>query len=68
MTERTRAIVITGPFEDWELEMLAKVMRGIERLRPDQTFTMVIDDAEAQGFESAFKLMASIFPHKEPSN
>jgi hypothetical protein len=65
VTERTRAILITGPFEDWELELFAKLMRDIERTRPDQTFSLVVDDAEGQGIGEAIKLLERIFPRRE---
>jgi hypothetical protein len=61
LTERTRAIVITGPFEDWELELFAKLMRDIERSRPDHTFAMVVDDAEGEGIGEA-TVLAKIGP------
>lgn len=62
----TRAIVITGPFSDWELELFAKLMRDIERSRPDQTFSMAVDDSvEGQGIGAAVKLLARIFPRRE---
>jgi hypothetical protein len=64
LTERTRAVVITGPFYDWELELFAKLMRDIERSRPDQTFSMVVDDAEGQGIGEAIKLVERIFPRR----
>jgi hypothetical protein len=68
LTERTRALVITGPFYDWELELFAKLMRGIEQSRPDQTFSMVVDDADGQGIEEAIKLVERIFPRRERSH
>jgi len=61
----TRAIVITGPFYDWELELFAKLMRDIERSRPEQTFSMAIDDVEGQGIGDAIKLVQTIFPKRE---
>ena len=61
-----RAIVITGPFFDWELELFTKLMRDIERSRPDQTFAMAIQDVESQGIEEAIKLVQRIFPKQEP--
>jgi hypothetical protein len=65
MIERTRAIVITGPFEDWELELFAKLMRDIERSKPDHTFSLVVDDAEGEGIGEAIKLVERIFPKRE---
>ena len=62
---RTRALVITGPFEDWELELFAKLMRDIERSRPDETFALVVDDIDGQGIVEALKLVERIFPKKE---
>jgi len=62
---RTRALVITGPFEDWELELFGKLIRDIERSRPDHTFSMVVDDAEGEGIAEAIKLVERIFPRKE---
>ena len=59
---------MTGPFEDWELELFAKLMRDIERTRPDQTFGMVVEDAEGQGIEEALKLVERIFPRRERSH
>ena len=61
---RTRAIVITEPFEYWELELFAKLMRDIERLRPERTFAMAVEDAEGQGVEEAIKLVERIFPKR----
>lgn len=64
----TRALIITGPFHDWELELIAKLVREIEQSRPEETFTIAFDDVDSQGFESALKLMSSIFPRRERSN
>lgn len=61
----TRALVITGPFEDWEVGLFAKLLRDIERSRPDHTFTLAVADAESQGVEAAIKLLNDIFPRKE---
>ena len=58
----TRAVVITGPFHDWELELFAKLMRDIERSRPDQTFSMAIKDVDSQGIAEAINLLERIFP------
>jgi len=60
----TRALVITGPFHDWELELIAKLIREIERSRPEETFTLAVDDTESQGFESALELLARVFPKR----
>ena len=65
MTERTRALVITGPFYDWELELFTKLLRDVERSRPDETFAAVVDDADGQGIEEAIKLVERIFPKRE---
>jgi hypothetical protein len=65
MSERVRALVITGPFHDWELELFANLMRHIERSRPDHTFTLVVDDAEGEGVIEAIKLVKRIFPKRE---
>jgi hypothetical protein len=65
MTQRTRAVVITGPFEDWELELFSKLMRDIERSKPDHTYSMAIDDAEGEGIERALELVKRIFPMRE---
>lgn len=65
MSERVRALVITGPFADWELELFTKLMRDIERSRPDHTFTLVIDDAEGEGVVEAIKVLNRIFPRRE---
>jgi hypothetical protein len=62
---RTRALVITGPFEDWELELFAKLMRDIERSRPDHTFAMAIDDVGGEGIGEALTLLERIFPQRE---
>lgn len=64
----TRALVITGPFEDWELELFAKLLRDIERSRPDQTFTLVLDDVDGQGVEDALRLLERIFPKREATH
>lgn len=61
----TRALVVTGPFEDWELELFAKLLRDIERSRPDHTFAMVVDDAEGEGIDEALKLVERIFPKRK---
>jgi hypothetical protein len=65
MSERTRAIVITGPLGDWELGLFAKLLRDIERSKPDHTFTFLVDDAEGEGVENAIKLVERIFPKRE---
>jgi hypothetical protein len=62
---RTRAIVITGPFDDADLARFTALMREIERTRPDQTFSFVVDDADGQGVEEAVKIMQRIFPRRE---
>lgn len=62
---RTRAIVITGPFEDWELELFTKLLRSIERSKPDQTFCLVVDDPNGPGIENALNLVERIFPRRE---
>src|SRR5580698_9933641 len=61
----TRALVVTGPFEDWELELFAKLLRDIERSKPDHTFAMVVDDAEGEGIDEALKLVERIFPKRK---
>ena len=61
----TRALVITGPFHDWELDLIAKLIREIESSRPHETFTLAVADAENQGVEAAIKLLNDIFPRKE---
>ena len=68
MTEPTRALVITGPFEDSELELFAQLMRSIERSKPDQTFSMAIGDVEGQGIVQALELVARVFPQREKPN
>jgi hypothetical protein len=40
-------------------------MRDIERSRPEQTFSMAIDDVEGQGIGDAIKLVQTIFPKRE---
>ena len=60
MSERTRALVISGPFDDWELELFAKLMRDIERSKPGQTFVLAVHDAEGQGLEEAIKLVDAL--------
>lgn len=65
MSERLRALVITGPFDDWELELFAKLMRDIERSKPDQTFVLAVHDAEGQSLEEAIKLVQRIFPKRD---
>jgi hypothetical protein len=61
----TRALVITGPFHDWELDLFAKLIREIEQSRPEETFTMLVDDSEQQGVEAAIELLRRIFPRRE---
>jgi hypothetical protein len=61
----TRAIVITGPFYDWELELFTKLLRDIERTRPEETFALAVDDVDGQGIEEALKLVRRIFPKRE---
>ena len=65
MSGRTRGLVLTGPFDEWELELFAKLLRDIERSRPDETFTLLVDDADGQGVEEALKLLERIFPKRE---
>ena len=64
----TRALVITGPFHDWELELIAKLIREIERSRPEETFTLAVDDIDGQGLKDALALLESIFPKRERSH
>jgi hypothetical protein len=61
----TRALVVTGPFEDWELELFAKLLRDIERSKPDHAYTLVVDDAEGEGIDEALKLVERIFPKRK---
>ena len=61
----TRALVVTGPFEDWELELFAKLLRDIERSKPDRAYTLVVDDAEGEGIDEALKLVERIFPKRK---
>lgn len=65
---RTRAIVITGPFEDDDLARFAKLMRDIERQKPGETYAIAIHDAEGQGIEEAVRIVEKIFPKRERPN
>jgi hypothetical protein len=64
-SQRTRAIMITGPFYDWEIELFAKLVRHCEQSRPDQTFSLAIRDDVDQGIAEAIKLVERIFPERE---
>jgi hypothetical protein len=63
-----RAITIAGPFEDWELKLFTKLLRDIERSKPDQTFSMVVCDAEGDGIGEAIELVERISPERELPN
>jgi hypothetical protein len=59
-----RTIVITGPFHDWELELFTKLLRDIERARPNETFMLIHDD-DGRELGDAIKLVERIFPKRE---
>jgi hypothetical protein len=55
-------VLLTGPFTESDLHVLAAAVRQIERRRPAETFTMVFEAKDAS-LEEAEAMLKKTFPH-----
>jgi len=67
MSEPTRkGLLLTGPFTGDDITRFANLLRDVERERPEEFFTLLVVDGEAEmSLEEAGQLVRKIFPRRE---